>query len=67
VKPTAGGGYDIGGAMDEGRVFLVRHGQTFHNAAVGESYIDVDRLSPTVTSRRGGSVGSWPLAASRRW
>jgi broad specificity phosphatase PhoE len=34
--------------MDEKRVFLARHGQTFHNAAVGESYMgDADRLSDT--------------------
>jgi broad specificity phosphatase PhoE len=33
--------------MDEKQIFLARHGQTFHNAAVGESYVDADRLSPT--------------------
>src|SRR5215217_9644180 len=33
--------------MDEKRIFLARHGQTFHNAAAGESYIDADRLSET--------------------
>jgi broad specificity phosphatase PhoE len=33
--------------MDERRIFLARHGQTFHNAAAGESYVDADRLSPT--------------------
>jgi broad specificity phosphatase PhoE len=33
--------------MDEKRIFLARHGQTFHNAAAGESYLDADRLSPT--------------------
>jgi broad specificity phosphatase PhoE len=33
--------------MDERRIFLARHGQTFHNAAVGESYVVADRLSPT--------------------
>jgi broad specificity phosphatase PhoE len=33
--------------MDERRIFLARHGQTFHNAAAGESYLDADRLSPT--------------------
>lgn len=33
--------------MHEKRVFLVRHGQTFHNAAAGESQVDADRLSPT--------------------
>jgi len=32
--------------MDEKRIFLARHGQTFHNAAAGESHIDADRLSP---------------------
>ena len=30
--------------MDEKRIFLARHGQTFHNAAAGESYIDADYL-----------------------
>jgi 2,3-bisphosphoglycerate-dependent phosphoglycerate mutase len=33
--------------MDEKRIFLARHGQTFHNAAAGESYVDADRLDPT--------------------
>jgi broad specificity phosphatase PhoE len=34
--------------MDEKRIYLARHGQTFHNAAVGESYMgDADRLSDT--------------------
>jgi broad specificity phosphatase PhoE len=33
--------------MDEKRIFLARHGQTFHNAAAGESYLDADGLSPT--------------------
>jgi len=33
--------------MDEKRIFLARHGQTFHNAAAGESYVDADRLSET--------------------
>jgi len=33
--------------MDEKRIFLARHGQTFHNAAAGESHIDADRLSST--------------------
>jgi broad specificity phosphatase PhoE len=33
--------------MDEKRIFLARHGQTFHNAAAGESQVDADRLSPT--------------------
>jgi broad specificity phosphatase PhoE len=33
--------------MDEKRIFVARHGQTFHNAAAGESYIDADRLSET--------------------
>lgn len=28
------------------RIYLARHGQTFHNAAAGESYEDADRLSP---------------------
>jgi broad specificity phosphatase PhoE len=32
--------------MLERRIFLARHGQTFHNAAAGESYADADRLSP---------------------
>ena len=31
--------------MDERRIFLARHGQTFHNAAAGESYRDPNRLS----------------------
>jgi broad specificity phosphatase PhoE len=29
----------------EKRIYLARHGQTFHNAAAGESYADADRLS----------------------
>jgi probable phosphoglycerate mutase len=29
----------------EKRIYLARHGQTFHNAAAGESYEDADRLS----------------------
>jgi broad specificity phosphatase PhoE len=33
--------------MNEKRIFLARHGQTFQNAAAGESYIDADRLSRT--------------------
>ncbi len=34
--------------MDEKRIFLARHGQTFHNAALAkESYEDADELSPT--------------------
>lgn len=28
------------------RIYLVRHGQTLHNAAAGESYEQADRLSP---------------------
>jgi broad specificity phosphatase PhoE len=31
--------------MTEKRIYLARHGQTFHNAASGESYGDGDRLS----------------------
>jgi broad specificity phosphatase PhoE len=44
--------------MDDERIFLARHGQTFHNAAAGESYIDADRLSQTgwQQARRLGQV-----------
>jgi hypothetical protein len=31
---------------EDKRIVLARHGQTFRNAAAGESYGDVDRLSP---------------------
>jgi broad specificity phosphatase PhoE len=31
--------------MDEKRIYLARHGQTFYNAAAGESYADADRLT----------------------
>jgi broad specificity phosphatase PhoE len=62
--------------MDETRIFLARHGQTFHNAAAGESYVDADRLSPTgrEQARRLGrllaprgvtAVVTSPLARSR--
>src|SRR5215211_5379419 len=62
--------------MDEKRIFLARHGQTFHNAAAGESYIDADRLSETgwaqarrlgrVLSRRDvATVVTSPLARAR--
>jgi broad specificity phosphatase PhoE len=62
--------------MDETRIFLARHGQTFHNAAAGESYVDADRLSATgrEQARRLGrllaprgvtAVVTSPLARSR--
>ncbi len=62
--------------MDEKRIFLARHGQTFHNAAAGESYGDADRLSPTgweqarrlgrlMASRNVTAVVTSPLARAR--
>jgi broad specificity phosphatase PhoE len=62
--------------MDEKHVFLARHGQTFHNAAAGESYVDADRLSPTgreqarrlgrlLASRGVTTVVTSPLARAR--
>src|SRR5215216_778778 len=63
-------------AMRERRIFLARHGQTFHNAAAGESYADGDRLSPLgheqarrlgrLLARRGiEAVVTSPLARAR--
>jgi broad specificity phosphatase PhoE len=63
--------------MDEKRIFLARHGQTLHNAAVGESYLgDADRLSDTgwdqarrlgrlLAARGVTSVVTSPLARAR--
>jgi probable phosphoglycerate mutase len=62
--------------MEEKRIFLARHGQTFHNAAAGESYVDADRLSPTgweqarrlgrlLAARDVRSIVTSPLARAR--
>jgi len=50
--------------MDEKRVFLARHGQTFHNAAGGQSYIDADHLAGELAGddreRAEAHVGLYP-------
>ena len=50
--------------MDEKRIFLARHGQTFHNAAAGESYIDADHLDGELAGdgreRAEAHVGLYP-------
>jgi broad specificity phosphatase PhoE len=53
--------------MDDERIFLARHGQTFHNAAAGESYIDADGSARPAGSRHGGSARFSPHATSARW